>query len=98
MWWRTFSGKLGRGKGMTPPHIELEQPGIYVIRAQGQLSSEWVDFFQGMTITAERSEDGSSIVVLAGRLVDQAALQGILNSPYSLGLPLISVARLERDA
>ncbi|NTW00825.1 MAG: hypothetical protein HGA19_05875, partial [Oscillochloris sp.] len=33
--------------------------------------------------------------VLTGRIVDQAALNGLLNKIYDLGFPLLSVARVE---
>jgi hypothetical protein len=34
---------------------------------------------------------GSTITELSGRLVDQAALTGVLNTLYDLGLPLLLV-------
>ena len=46
------------------------QPVIYQIRLKGYLSSQWTDWFEGLTITLE--QDGDTL--LTGPLVDQAAL------------------------
>jgi len=35
--------------------------------------------------------DGTTITTLQGRMVDQAALFGVLNSLYGLGFPIVSV-------
>ena len=48
-----------------------------------------------MAINYALGADGSLLSVLTGGLVDQAALFGVLNGLYGLGLPLISVECLE---
>ena len=50
-----------------------------------------------MTITVDSEGDGPPITTLTGVIADQAALQGLLRRLYSLGLPLISVNRIEPD-
>jgi hypothetical protein len=67
------------------------QPPVYQIRIQGHLDAVWGDWFTGLVLT--REEDG--VTLLAGPVVDQAALHGILRKVRDLGLPLISVNRLE---
>jgi hypothetical protein len=67
--------------------------GQYHIRVKGHLSSQWSDWFEGFTIT--NSEDGEAL--LSGTIVDQAALYGLLNKISSLGLPLLSVMRVESE-
>ena len=67
------------------------QPEIYQIRLKGHLGREWADWFEGMTITLE--EDGDTL--LTGPLVDQSALHGLLKKVRDLGMPLISVNRIE---
>jgi hypothetical protein len=64
---------------------------IYQIRIKGHLSADWEDWFDGLTITLE--EDGN--VLLTGPVVDQAALHGLLKRVRDLGMPLISVNRVE---
>ena len=63
------------------------QPVIYRIRIQGQLDSQWSDWFEEMTITLE--EDGNTLI--SGPVIDQAALHGLLKKIRDLGLTLISV-------
>lgn len=68
------------------------KPVIYEIRVEGHLGSQWTDWFGGMAITHEDSQ-----TLLCGPVVDQAALHGLLKMIRDLGLPLISVNRLEDD-
>ncbi len=63
------------------------QPPVYQIRVEGHLDQQWTDWFEGLTIT--REEDGNTL--LTGRVVDQAALHGLLKKVRDLGLPLVSV-------
>jgi hypothetical protein len=62
-------------------------PTIYQIRVAGHLSSQWVDWFEGLSIILE--EDGNSL--LTGAVTDQAALYGLLKKVRDLGLSLLSV-------
>ena len=66
-------------------------PEYYEIRIKGHLDSQWTDWFEGLTITLE--EDGDTL--LAGPVVDQAALHGLLKKVRDLGMPLVSVCPLE---
>ena len=66
---------------------EPGQPTVYQIRIKGHLGSQWIDWFEGLTITLE--EDGDTL--LTGPVVDQAALHGLLKRVRDLGLPLVSV-------
>jgi hypothetical protein len=75
--------------------LGLDQPGTYEIRVPGRLDEGWSEWFEGMTITIERSDDGPTITTLTGVVADEAALQGMLDRLYSLGLRLLSVVRTE---
>jgi hypothetical protein len=63
----------------------------YHIRVKGHLDRCWCDWFDGFTIT--NLENGEAI--LAGIIVDQAALHGVLMKVRDLGLPLLAVSRVE---
>jgi hypothetical protein len=65
------------------------QPLVYQIRLKGHLGSQWTDWFGGLTVTME--DNGETF--LTGRVVDQAALHGLLKKVRDLGMPLISVNR-----
>ena len=69
------------------------EPGRYEIRIQGHLGNRWTDWFDGLTITLE--DNGETL--LTGPVVDQAALHGLLKKVRDLGMPLISVNRVEPD-
>ena len=69
------------------PTSDSAHPVIYQIRIEGQLGSQWTDWFEGLTITLE--ENGETL--LTGPVVDQAALYGLLKKVRDLGLPLLAV-------
>ena len=75
----------------SPPGCSERQR--YEVRVQGHLDTRWVDRLHGLTLTRER--DGTT--TLAGPLVDQAALHGLLSQIRDLGLPLISLRRVCPD-
>lgn len=64
---------------------------VYQIRIKGHLGSHWSDWFEGMDFNEE--EDGE--LIMSGHVVDQTALHGLLKKVRDLGLPLISIARIE---
>jgi hypothetical protein len=64
---------------------------VYQIRIRGHLEHQWTDWFGGLTITLEDNGD----TLLTGPVVDQAALHGVLKKVRDLGVPLISVNRME---
>jgi hypothetical protein len=65
----------------------------YEIRLKGHLDSRWATRFDGMSLT--HHSDGTT--VLSGAVVDQAALHGLLQRLRDVGLPLISVTRLDQE-
>ena len=70
--------------------LALDEPVNYKIQVQGRLSRTWADYLGGMAVSS--SNQGQwTVTTLSGQAVDQAALMGLLNSLYDLGLPLLSV-------
>ena len=65
----------------------------YNIRVRGHLDQSWSDWFEGLAISNEANGDA----VLAGLIVDQAALHGLLARVRDLGLPLLAVVQIETD-
>ncbi len=64
----------------------------YQIKVNGKLGSQWSEWFEGMTITSE-----GALTTISGEVPDQSALHGLLVRIRDLGLPLISVERLESE-
>ncbi len=69
------------------------QPEFYQIRLQGRLDPQWAAWFDGLTIIVTAHGD----TLLTGPVVDQAALHGLLKKVRDLGLPLLSVNRVQPD-
>jgi len=76
--------------------LTLHQPATYQIKVPGYLDESWSDWAGGMTIKVESEGDGPPVTTLTGT-VDQAALHGLLRRLYSLGLPLLSVNRVDAE-
>jgi hypothetical protein len=66
-------------------------PIVYQIRIAGHLDEGWSDWFEGLQI--EPHLHGKTCIT--GPVADQAALHGILNRIFDLGLALISVRRID---
>ncbi len=67
----------------------------YQIRVRGRLDARWSDWCGGLDLASEERDDGSIDTTLTGTVADQAALRGIVNKLWDLGLTLLSVARIE---
>jgi hypothetical protein len=67
--------------------------GRYQLRLEGHLEPRWAAWFDDLTLTTHR--DGTTTI--AGHVLDQAALHGLLQKVRDVGLPLISVNRVDPD-
>ena len=70
---------------------DRHEPRFYEIRLKGHLHARWATSFESLSFTY--ASDGTTI--LAGPVVDQAALYGLLRTVRDLGLPLVSVMEVE---
>ena len=66
------------------------KPTDYVITVRGRMGPALLDAFEGMHAAVTPTE-----TLLRGRIVDQAALHGVLERIESLGLELVDVRRVE---
>jgi hypothetical protein len=75
------------------PSDSADESGWYEVRLRGRLDPRWSTWLDGVQVT-----DGAhGTTVLTGYVVDQSALHGLLTRVRDIGLPLISVARVEPD-
>ena len=78
-----------------PP--SMSKPSVYRIEVHGRIASSWSARLEGMQITGSRAKDGSIQTTLIGRLDDQAALSGVMNTLYELHLAVVSVECLDSE-
>jgi hypothetical protein len=81
---------------MSAPHAPPDDQDTldrYEIRLKGHLDARWAAWFDGLSLTHE----GDGITVIHGPVIDQAALHGVLRKVRDVGLPLLSVVRVEAD-
>ena len=78
--------------GDTHTSTEIQdEPALYEIRLKGHLADRWVGWFGDVSIRLE--DNGTTLLTCP--VADQAALHGLLKKVRSLGLPLLSVNRVE---
>jgi len=79
---------------MSETHALTEYPdsfGLYEIRLKGHLDDRWAVWFGDVVITQE--DNGTTLLIC--RVIDQAALHGLLKRVRDLGMPLVSVSPVE---
>jgi hypothetical protein len=64
---------------------------MYQVRVEGELGQDLVDWPGGPAI----SREGNGITLLTCAVPDQAALGGLLRRLRDLGVPLVSVNRID---
>lgn len=65
-------------------------PARYQIEVAGQLGRQWSDWFEGTTLSGRRGQ-----TVFLSNELDQQGLHGLLVRIRDLGLPLLSLRRLD---
>ncbi len=71
-------------------------PATYRIVVQGMVSESWRRRLGSLEVTTSSPEIGESLTVLRGRIRDQAALHGLLDTLYALHLPILEVIKVDR--
>ena len=66
---------------------------VYQIVVKGHLASDWSEWFDGLAI----AQTSTGETILSGPLADQSALHGVLIKVRDLGLPLLSLTRIEPE-
>lgn len=84
-------------KNQNPRIPTMQGPAIYRIRVRGRLDASWSDRVGGMQVTEISGPDGKAETILVGRLLDQAALAGILNTLYELHLPVVKTECVDSE-
>ena len=78
--------------------IDFGGPATYRIVVKGELGPEWSDRLGGLAMTTTEQTGASPRTELVGRIRDQAELNGVLETLYSLHLPILRVEQVEDDS
>ena len=73
-------------------------PAVYRIVIQGKVSEGWHRRLGGMEVSTSSTESAEPRTILQGRLGDQAALRGLLETLYALHLPILEVTKVRGSA
>ena len=69
----------------------------YQIRVHGRLDPLWAARLGDLTLAVHDAGGQGAVTDLTGWVTDQAALMGVLQQLYALGVTLLSVERLDED-
>ena len=70
--------------------LTMHGPAVYRIHVRGRVDPRQSDRLAGMQLTEISGSNGTPETILVGRLQDQAALSGLLESLYEMHLPVLS--------
>jgi hypothetical protein len=73
------------------------QAATYQIVVEGSLDPIWCECLGGLAITVVSEPGQPTITHLSGRLADQSALQGVLDTLFMLQVRLLRVEFLPRE-
>jgi hypothetical protein len=90
--WYSVTKTERRTVSDTQPIMPIQdEPATYEIRLRGHLPDRWAGWFGEVAIGLEA--DGTTRLICP--VIDQAALHGLLKKIRNLGLPLLSINRVE---
>lgn len=69
-------------------------PSVYEVRVQGRIDSQWSKWFDDMTVCTAEIDEALVYTTISGAVADQAALLGLLQKLYSLGLPICELRQV----
>ena len=67
---------------------------VYQIRVKGVLDNRWSEWFGGLKMAPQANGE----TLMTGPVADEAELHGLLNKIRDMGLPLLSVNRVEIES
>ncbi len=74
-----------------PSRLRMDQPATYTIRVQGWLGERWMTLLDTAELHTEANRRYGKVTTIVNRMVDQAALHGLLRSLYGMGMPVMMV-------
>jgi len=77
--------------------VDFSSPAIFRIEVNGFLDENLSDYFGELTISYKTHENQKTTSCLTGKILDQAALVGILNLLYDMRFPILSVEIIDKE-
>ncbi len=74
--------------------MQASHPADYRITVEGTLDPMWLPCLSGFVFAESQPPEHLALTRLEGRVVDQAALQGVLDTLFMLGMRLVLVEYL----
>lgn len=71
--------------------LTVDKPATYRIQVAGYLDESWSARLGGLEIRVSDQKGKTAVSTLSGRIIDQAALFGVLKALYDMRMPLLSV-------
>ena len=72
----------------------LDEHADYVIKVQGHIDENLVDWFGPLNIASSVKDGDQAITLISGIVTDQAGLMGLIRHLHGLGVVLLSVERI----
>jgi hypothetical protein len=76
----------------------VDEGARYQIRVQGRLRPEWSTRLGDLKLAVHGGRGHPAVTDLSGWVADQAALMGVLQQLYGLGVTILRVERLARGS
>ncbi len=77
------------GQPMPAQEIDMASFGTYLIRVQGNLSANWLEYFDDISIIVSAPTGSRATTTIITHDADQAALHGLLSRLFTFGYPLL---------
>lgn len=75
--------------------FKFQSPAIYRIKVKGEIKKTWSGRLEGMQIDVQQSDGTKPVTTLTGRINDQSALSGVLNTLYDNHFAIISINAID---
>lgn len=75
-------------------NLDMTTAGMFLIRVQGFVSTDWLDYFDDLSIIVSAPQDARPISTVCTHHADQAELLGLLTRLYTFGYPILSLEYL----
>ena len=71
--------------------FDFDSPAVFRIEVKGVVREELMDILGAMKIKYSKNDNEISITQLEGKVLDQAALMGVLNTLYEMRYPIMNI-------